>query len=208
MDRQHEAREARQRDVREAVTITAERLGAGASPTKLYKALPRPYQIAVGSVANLRKLLDEMAHRADEERVLATVCAVAARHPPGALLSAGEVRSALQPPLPKTRFDAAAMRLSRGERLTLHHHDHPWHLSEAARADLIHDPGGSLGSAAGGVFYIGMAPRPDRCTRCAAPIGPSAKRVTLHRTGHPDRSYHERCARQDLQENSDGIYGG
>jgi len=90
------------------------------------------------------------------------------------------------------------MRLSRAERLTLHHHDYPWHLSEAARADLIHDPEGSLGGVPGGVFYIGMAPRPDRCARCAAPIGPGAKRVTFHRTGAPDRSYHDRCARQEL----------
>ena len=184
--------------MREVVTIALERLGAGASPTQLYKALPRPYQIAVRSVADLRKLLDEMAQRADEERVLVAVRAVAARHPRGALLSAGEVRSALQPPLPKARFDAAAMRLSRAERLTLHHHDYPWHLSEAARADLIHDPEGSLGGVPGGVFYIGMAPRPDRCARCAAPIGPGAKRVTFHRTGAPDRSYHDRCARQEL----------
>jgi len=116
MDREREARQARRRDVHEAVAITVERLGAGASPTKLYEALPRPYQIAVGSVANLRKLLDEMTRHADEERVLGAVRAVAARHPPGALLSAGEVRAALQPPLPKARFDAAAMRLSRADR--------------------------------------------------------------------------------------------
>jgi hypothetical protein len=203
MDREQEAHEARQRELREVVTIAVAMLGAGASPTKLYKTLPRPYQIAVGSVANLRKLLDEMAQSADEERVHLAVRAIAARHPPGTLLWVGEVRSALQPPLPKARFDAAAMRLSRAARLTLHHHDHPWLLSEAARAELIHDPAGSLSGGLGGVFYIGMAPRLDPCARCVAPIGASAKRVIVHRTGELDRSYHERCARQELGVDGD-----
>ncbi|WP_156339087.1 hypothetical protein [Chondromyces crocatus] len=85
----------------------------------------------------------------DEAILLAALTALAAREPPGALLSLRTLR-ALQT-LPKQRFDEAVLRLSESGRVVLHHHDFPASLTEAEREELVLDTHG--------VHYLGIAPR-------------------------------------------------
>jgi hypothetical protein len=63
------------------------------------------------------------------------------------LISIGDVRSASG--LPKSVFDALALRLMRERRLVLHEHDFPQSLSAAKRADLVEDAKGRV--------FVGMA---------------------------------------------------
>ena len=85
---------------------------------------------------------------ADEQAVIGAVMALATHHPPGTLLSVPRVR--VRAGLDKTRFDAAALRLSLARRVVLHHHDYPASLSSAERNQLIFDPASST-------YYIGIA---------------------------------------------------
>lgn len=90
----------------------------------------------------------------DDEAVFLTELEVLARGEiPGTLFSIAELRA--QSTLPKARFDRAALGLSRKERVTLHHHDHPFALSESSRAALVFDPRHD-------VYYVGIAPRRPR----------------------------------------------
>ncbi|MFA5344559.1 MAG: hypothetical protein WC381_11450 [Kiritimatiellia bacterium] len=63
------------------------------------------------------------------------------------LISIGDVRSASG--LPKSVFDALAVRLMRERRLVMHEHDFPSSLSAAMRAQLVEDGKGRV--------FIGMA---------------------------------------------------
>ncbi|MFO0757700.1 MAG: hypothetical protein U0359_14480 [Byssovorax sp.] len=93
-----------------------------------------------------RGLIDPAA---DEALVLSALRALAAREPPGALLSVRALRPLVA--LDKGRFDGAVLRLGRAGELTLHHHDFPASLSEAERAMLVVDERGT--------HYVGAALR-------------------------------------------------
>jgi hypothetical protein len=95
----------------------------------------------------------------DEAVLLAEIDAFAQGKAPGTLFSVTTLRATSS--LPKERFDRAALALSREERVTLHHHDHPFGLSEAARAALVFAP--THGERGGpGIYYVGIAPRRAR----------------------------------------------
>jgi hypothetical protein len=72
--------------------------------------------------------------------VLGAVHAAAARQPPGSLLGMRDVRGMQK--LDKASFDAAALRLQSAGKIVLHHHDAPFHLSDAARAQLVRGSNG------------------------------------------------------------------
>lgn len=93
----------------------------------------------------------------DQALVEKALRAIAARHRPGTLLLVQEVRAAAR--LPKERFDAAALALSRAGRAVLHHHDHPMGLSRADRDALVWSPRGGSSDAYAGTYYIGIVPR-------------------------------------------------
>jgi hypothetical protein len=97
-----------------------------------------------------------LAARAARDAVLAAVVTAAHREPPGTLLSVRVVRALASSQVPqKDVFDAAALALAREGAIVLHHHDHPWGLSEQERAQLVHDP-------VMGLYYVGIAPREKR----------------------------------------------
>ena len=74
---------------------------------------------------------------------------LAAREPPGTLLSIKALRALCG--LSKPRFDAAVLGLSTSQSVTLHHHDFPASLSNGERAKLVVDGSGT--------HYVGIAPR-------------------------------------------------
>lgn len=115
----------------------------GVSLSSVYLALGRSLGIEGAAPAI------EDKPEGDEGEVLAAVRALAAREPPGALLSVRAVRA--MRPLEKARFDRAVLRLSEAGKVVLHHHDFPASLPAAERAELVEDSRGT--------HYIGIAPR-------------------------------------------------
>jgi hypothetical protein len=80
---------------------------------------------------------------------LAALNDLAAANPRGALLSIRELRSRVA--LGKDEFDETALQLQEAGTVSLHHHDHPFGLSEAERSGLVHDGRGE--------HYVGITLR-------------------------------------------------
>jgi hypothetical protein len=83
----------------------------------------------------------------DEAAVRAALADLAAREPPGALLSVRAVRA--RAALDKARFDRAVLALAKAGQVELHHHDFPASLPEDERALLVQDGRGT--------HYVGIA---------------------------------------------------
>lgn len=118
-------------------------------------ALLRAWLVQAGpaELATRNELHDQTRDTAaDDDRALSALGELVSREPPGSLLSIRALRTAVQP-LPKPRFDAAVLRLSRAGKVILHHHDFPTSLPEAERAMLVRDERGT--------HYIGIAPTKD-----------------------------------------------
>ena len=93
----------------------------------------------------------------DQAALLEELSRCASTEPAGTLLIVRELRARSSIPT-KARFDAAALALAQQGRLTLHHHDHPHGLSDAARNALVFAP--THGER--GIYYVGISPRGPR----------------------------------------------
>lgn len=172
-------------EIAEEVTQQAEQHGVtlaveGAPRFALVKAkrVPQPRGPEKRGVAKKRGTAAPAAsasHDASRDRaaVEKALLAAARQHVPGTLLLVQDVRAATG--LPKERFDAAVMALSRDGRAVVHHHDHPMALSAAERDALVWSPRGSSDLYAG-TYYIGIAPR-------SAPVGEQIRASYLRLTG-------------------------
>lgn len=87
-------------------------------------------------------------NHAEHEQFLAGLRGLAAENPRQALLSIRDLRPRVA--LRKERFDAVALDLMRGHKVSLHYHDHPAALPETERSQLVQDGRGN--------YYIGIAP--------------------------------------------------
>jgi hypothetical protein len=85
--------------------------------------------------------------RDDRDAFLKALRALASEQPHGTLLPVGDLRSRLA--LDKTRFDEAALSLSREGAVILHHHDYADGLAVDERERLVRD--------ANGTYYVGIA---------------------------------------------------
>jgi hypothetical protein len=88
----------------------------------------------------------------DREAFLRELRAFASKHPSGALLPVGDLRSHLR--LDKSRFDEIALSLFREGTVVLHHHDYAASLVGDELNRLVREPGGA--------YYVGIALKPMR----------------------------------------------
>ncbi len=112
---------------------------------------------SVVASSNLKKKASDITNEEIQEEkraVLGALLEVTENNPNQALLSTRMVRDACY--LPKEDFDNASLELAKEGKITLHHHDAPYHLSQEDKDNLIYQPGGNDRDP---VYYVGMALR-------------------------------------------------